>query len=165
MRPLFSEGLNPVRVCPHSVADLLPHAPPMVLLEEVVGWDQGKVITALTIHVESLFFVKDEGVPTYVGIEYMAQTCGAYAGIEAHNHGQRPRLGFLLGTRDYHAAQDWFRPGDRLVIEATEIYRQEGMGVFDCRISHNNEEIVSAQLNLYQPEENDPDTSVELKEG
>jgi hypothetical protein len=39
------------------------------------------------------------------------------------------------------------------------------MGVFDCRITHNNEEIVSAQLNLYQPEENDPDTSVELKEG
>jgi predicted hotdog family 3-hydroxylacyl-ACP dehydratase len=43
--------------------------------------------------------------------------------------------------------------GVRLVIDATEILRQDGMGVFDCRISRDGEELASAQLNLYQPDE------------
>jgi predicted hotdog family 3-hydroxylacyl-ACP dehydratase len=151
MPPLFLEGSDFVRSCLHPIADLLPHARPMVLLDEVLGWDQGKVVTALTIHSESPFFTKDEGVPAYVGLEYMAQTCGVYAGIEAHNHTQPVRLGFLLGTRNYHASKHWFRTGDRLVVEATEIFRQDGMGVFDCRITHGGQEVASAQINLFQP--------------
>jgi predicted hotdog family 3-hydroxylacyl-ACP dehydratase len=158
------EGADFVRSCPHPVADLLPHAPPMVLLEEVVGWDQGKVATALTIRSESPFFADGEGVPAYVGLEYMAQTCGVYAGIEAHNHARPVRLGFLLGTRNYHASKHWFRAGDRLVVEAVETFRQDGMGVFDCRITHEGEEIASARLNLFQPEENLSGTSGEMAE-
>ena len=126
----------------------------MVLLDEVLSWEQGKIATALTIRPESPFFSQDCGVPSYVGLEYMAQTCGVYAGIEAKNQGQPVRLGFLLGTRNFHAALDSFRLGDRLVVEATEIFRQDGMGAFDCRIKNGDEEVASAQLNLYQPDDN-----------
>ena len=147
----FLGGPYLVRSCSHSVVDLLPHAPPMVLLDEVLGWDQGRAVTALTIHPESPFFIKDNGIPAYVGLEYMAQTCGVYAGIEALNLGQPVRLGFLLGTRNFHTSQNWFYPGDRLVVDVTEVFRQETMGAFDCRIIHGDVEIASAQLNLYQP--------------
>jgi predicted hotdog family 3-hydroxylacyl-ACP dehydratase len=149
----FLEGLNPVRSCSHPVADLLPHAPPIVLLDEVLGWDEGRVIAALTIRPESPFFMTNNGIPSYVGLEYMAQTCGVYAGIEALNLDQPVRLGFLLGTRNFHASTSWFCPGYRLVIEATEICRQETMGVFGCRITHDDVELASAQLNLYQPKD------------
>jgi predicted hotdog family 3-hydroxylacyl-ACP dehydratase len=150
----FLEGYESMRCVSQSVNELLPHAPPMVLLDDVLGWDQGKVAAALTIHSQSQFLSENQGVPSYVGLEYMAQTCGIYAGLEAQAHGQPVRLGFLLGTRNYHASKDWFRLGDRLVIEATEMFRQDGMGVFDCRITCGDEEVASAQLNLYQPENN-----------
>ncbi len=143
-----------MRSVSYSVNALLPHAPPMVLLDEVLGWEQGKVATALTIRPESPFFSQEGGVPSYIGLEYMAQTCGVYAGIEAKNQEQPVRLGFLLGTRNFHASIDRFLLGDRLVIEATEVFRQDGMGVFDCRIKNGDEEIASAQLNLYQPDDN-----------
>ena len=154
MPHLSLEGGNLVRSLSYSVNDLLPHAPPMVLLDEVLRWEQGTVATTLTIRPESLFFTPDSGVPSYVGLEYMAQTCGIYAGIEAKIQGHPVRLGFLLGTRNFHASRDSFHLGDRLVIEATEVFRQDGMGVFDCRIKIGNEEVASAQLNLYQPEGN-----------
>jgi predicted hotdog family 3-hydroxylacyl-ACP dehydratase len=125
----------------------------MVLLDEVVGWDEGRVTAALTIHPESPFFMENNGVPSYVGLEYMAQTCGLYAGIEGRNLGQPVRLGFLLGTRDFHASTSWFKTAQRLVIEVTEIYREETMGVFGCRITHTDVELASAQLNLYQPKD------------
>jgi predicted hotdog family 3-hydroxylacyl-ACP dehydratase len=127
----------------------------MVLLDEVVGWDRGKVAAALTVHPASPFFSPDKGVPAYVGLEYMAQTCGIYAGIEARNHGLPVRLGFLLGTRNFHASRDWFGAGDRLTIEAVEIFREDKMAAFDCRIKCDGEEIASAQVNLYQPEESE----------
>lgn len=124
----------------------------MVLLDEVVGWDTGKVMAALTIRSDTPFFIEN-GVPSYVGLEYMAQTCGIYAGIEALNHKQPVRLGFLLGTRNFSASTDWFCLGQRLIVEATEVYRQETMGVFACRIMHDDVELASAQLNLYQPKD------------
>jgi predicted hotdog family 3-hydroxylacyl-ACP dehydratase len=124
----------------------------MILLDEVLGWDEGKVRTLVSISPESPFYIHDKGVPAYVGLEYMAQTCGVYAGIEGFNEGKPVRLGFLLGTRNYHSSASWFHPGDRLIIDATEIYRQETMGVFDCRIMLADAEVASAQVNLYQPE-------------
>ncbi len=142
-----------MRGCAHSVAELLPHGAPMVLLDAVLEWDNGYVGTRLNVRRDIPFFVPQQGVPSYVGLEYMAQTCGAYAGLEALALQQPVRMGFLLGTRNYHAGVDWFRAGDALVITAREILRQEGMGVFDCRIICQGVEIASAQLNLYQPED------------
>jgi predicted hotdog family 3-hydroxylacyl-ACP dehydratase len=149
-----------MRNCSYAVADLLPHTPPMVLLDEVLGWEQGQISTTLTIRPGIPFFMDDTGVPSYVGLEYMAQACGAYAGLEGLSFGRPVRLGFLLGTRSYHASVDWFVPGERLIININEIFRQELMGVFDCRITCNDIEVASAQLNLYQPED-----AVSLLEG
>ncbi len=143
-----------MRSCSYTVAELLPHGPAMVLLDEVLGWDQGYVSAALTIRSGIPFFVKEQtAIPSYVGLEYMAQTCGIYAGLEGLSFGQPVRLGFLLGTRNYHSKVDWFQAGDRLVITAREVLRQEFMGVFDCRIICNEVEVAAAQLNLYRPED------------
>ncbi len=134
------------------IETLLPHAPPMVLLDKVIAYEKTKITTALTPNAQSPFHA-EKGIPSYVGLEYMAQSCGVYAGLEALAHNQPPRLGFLLGTRNFHATQSHFTTGDTLHIHATEIFRQDGMGVFDCRIVCNNQEIATAQLNLYQPDE------------
>ena len=143
-----------MKTCPYALHDLLPHAPPMVLLDEVLGWDNGQAMTAVTMRNDSPFFTVDKGVRAYVGLEYMAQTCGVYAGIETLNAGLPVQPGYLLGTRNFHAAADWFLPGARLVIDVKEIFRQEKMAAFDCRIMLGEQLVASAQLNLYQADEN-----------
>ena len=142
-----------MRDCAYAIADLLPHAPPMVLLDGVLGWDRGQINTTLTIRSGIPFFVESRGVPAHVGLEYMAQACGAYAGLEGLSFGRPVRLGFLLGTRNYHASVDWFNPGEKLNVSIHEVLRQDLMGVFDCRIMCDGVELASAQLNLYQPED------------
>lgn len=142
-----------MRPCPTPVAELLPHAPPMVLLDAVLGWEPGAATAAVTIRPGIPFFEDGRGVPAHVGIEYMAQTCGAYAGLEGLRLGQPVRLGFLLGTRRYRARLDWFRPGERLEIGVAEVFRDHSMGVFDCRILCGGREVAAAQLNVYQPED------------
>jgi len=150
--------------CSYAVSDLLPHAPPMVLLDEVVCWERGNEVSAsITIHAQSPFFLDNNGVPSYVGLEYMAQTCGIYAGLEALAHNRPVRLGFLLGTRNFHASLRWFERGEKLFITARKVLHEDTMGVFDCRIRNAEAEIVSAQLNLYQPDDQKTESLTGLK--
>ncbi|MDR3439090.1 hotdog family protein [Telmatospirillum sp.] len=134
-------------------ADLLPHAPPMVLLDEVVGWTDDTVRAAVAITPDTPFFQPGHGVPAHVGIEWMAQTCGLYAGLEAMRAGLPVRLGFLLGSRRYKAVRAWFVDGERLTITVRLIFRESGLAVFDCKISTSDTDVATARLTVYQPDE------------
>ncbi len=139
--------------CSWPIEDLLPHARPMLLLDEALSWDAEGATAAVTIRPDHLF-ARAEGVPAHVGIEFMAQTCGVWAGAEAKRDGGAVRLGFLLGTRRYKAVQPFFSFGERLEISARLVFRDQGMGVFDCRISTaGGEMLAEAQLSVYQPGE------------
>ena len=141
--------------CPHRIEVLLPHGPPMILLDEVLGVDQTSITAGVTIRHDSLFLGAC-GVPSHIGIEYMAQACGAYAGVKALEFGEPVRIGYLLGTRLYEARIPWFRIGDRLIVSASEIYRDKHMGAFDCRIERQDEVVATAQLSVYQPAGSEP---------
>ena len=137
--------------CRYAPAELLPHRPPMILLDEIVSCDQASLVAAVTVG-EATLFREPEGVPVHVGLEYMAQACGAYAGAVARESGEPVRIGFLLGTRQYRAHVPWFRLGDRLTVSATLLYQDEQMGAFDCRIEVRGRLAAEAQLNVYQPD-------------
>lgn len=141
-----------MRPCLHPVVDLLPHRPPMVLLDRIEGWEDRRLAAVVGIRGDSPFFQPDRGVPAYIGIEYMAQSCAAYAGLEAVNAGCPVRIGYLLGTRRYLCKVLWFAPGQQLKVEISELFRDRVIGVFDCRIICEGREMAAAQLTVYQPE-------------
>jgi predicted hotdog family 3-hydroxylacyl-ACP dehydratase len=142
-----------MRSCSTPVSDLLPHAPPMVLLDSVQEWDDDCAVASVTIRPGIPFHHDGRGVPAHVGIEYMAQACGAFAGLEALAAGEPVRIGYLLGTRGYRASLDWFVDGTRLTVSAVQVFRDGPMGVFDCAIAADGHELATAQLNVYQPDE------------
>jgi predicted hotdog family 3-hydroxylacyl-ACP dehydratase len=136
-----------------SPEDLLPHRPPMVLLDQVVNHSDDAVTAALTIGPQTPFLEAGLGVPAHIGLEWMAQACGAFAGLEAQRANEPVRLGFLLGTRRYQAARAYFTEGERLEIGAKLVFREGGMGVFDCKIiGAGGADLAIAQLTVYQPE-------------
>jgi predicted hotdog family 3-hydroxylacyl-ACP dehydratase len=143
-----------MKACPYPVAELLPHAPPMVLLDEVLGYDGGRLQALVTIRDDSMF-CRGDGVPAHIAIEYMAQACGALAGIEARSANRPVRVGFLLGTRNFQSARDFFLAGERLLISVDEVFRDVEMGVFDGRVSVDDATLVTATLNVYQPQDMD----------
>lgn len=140
-----------MRPCSYPIVELLPHKPPMVLLDRVRGWDDGELEAEIEIRPGLPFHRPGEGVPAHVGIEYMAQACGAYVGLEAKSAAQPVRIGFLLGTRAYHAQTAYFRDGERLSVQVRQVLRETEIGVFDCRIACSDDERATARLNLYQP--------------
>ncbi|MBV9248981.1 MAG: hypothetical protein JO227_07040 [Acetobacteraceae bacterium] len=136
--------------CPWPIEELLPHQHPMILLDQVLRYDSGGV-TAFVIIRPDHPFAAAEGVPAHVGIELMAQACGAFVGAHARAEGMAPRIGLLLGTRDYRAHAGWFRMGDRLEITAEVLFRDTEMGVFACRVSRGSDTLAEAQLTVCEP--------------
>ncbi len=139
-----------MKPCPWPMTLLLPHAPPMVLLDEVVSYDDDRLAAVATI-ADGHPFLDGEKVPAHVGIELMAQTCGAYAGIQALVAGNPVSPGFLLGTRGFTSRTSHFRRGDRLEIAAVVVFRDAEMASFDCEIRLDGAVVAEARLNLHQP--------------
>ena len=133
-------------------AELLAHRSPMLLLDDIVAVDDTSIAAQVRIGPHSPFF-DGLGVPSYVGLEYMAQACGAYVGARAREAGRGPRIGYLLGTRNFVAHIGRYASGDRLDVGASCVYSDDEMGVFECRIRRGDVVVAEAQLNVYQPPE------------
>ncbi len=125
--------------------DLLPHQGAAVLLDSVLDASQTSLTAQVAIR-PGMPFHGDRGVPAHVGIEYMAQACGAFSGLRARRAGEPPRMGFLLGTRRYQANRDWFVDGEQLGVTVTLVYRDDNLGLFDCVIRSGNDVLARAQL-------------------
>ena len=138
------------------IRSLVPHAGPMVLLDRVISADDERLCAEVSIRSDSLFCTA-EGVGAWVGLEYMAQAVGAYAGYVAHLRGEAVKIGFLLGTRRFDCDRPFFPVGSCLRIHIKRIFQSEnGMGSFECRIDDGADEIARATLTVYQPADGAP---------
>lgn len=117
-----------------------------------MGYGEGWLQAEVDITGESMF-ADDRGVPAWIGMEYMAQTIAAYAGLQERNKGGVPKIGLLLGSRNYSSSVDYFAQGQTLRIEAgLEIVAANGLNVFNCEIT-GNETRAAAVVNVFQPED------------
>ncbi len=134
------------------IAQLVPHAGRMVLLDRVLAIADESIHCELVIHPDSLFCEAGR-VGAWIGIEYMAQAIAAFAGWHVRAHGEPVKPGFLLGTRRYRCHRAWFLAGDVLAIEATRVLQApSGLAAFECRISVGGALCAEATLSVYQPE-------------
>ena len=131
------------------VAEVVPHDPPMVLLDRVLTFDESTLSAEVTIRPDSRFCDGEE-VPGWVGLEYMAQAVAAHAGIEARKRGEPPSIGYRLGTRSYRSEVSAFPVGTTLTVHVESLYVEIGLGAFACRIE-SSFFLVSSLINFYHP--------------
>lgn len=135
------------------VAELLPHAGDMVLLDAVEMFDAESIETRLEVKPSGLLNLPDGSLPAWVGIEIMAQTVAAFAGCHARQAGLPVELGFLLGTRSFQCNVEHFPAGSLLRIRAIRSLQDDnGMGVFECHLDGPGIH-AEARLNVFRPPE------------
>ena len=134
--------------CP--IADLLPHNHPLILIDRVVDYTEDTIHTIVNIRNDSPFF-ENGAIPSYIGLEYMAQTVGAWTGLMARQQNQEPKIGFLLGSRKLILNVPTFKEGSTLDIHGLVKYNDGEMGSFECWVEIDGEQVVQANLNVFQP--------------
>lgn len=133
-----------------SVTELIPHRPPMVLIDEILDFDEEA--RSLTAAVD----VREEWKSNYVAIEYMAQTAAALAGYfdKLENAECPARPGFLLGTRHLLLDLPEFEVGERYFVKAVNEFFDENSAAFSCSIENASGEVVAtATLNAFRPDD------------
>ncbi|MBW8757194.1 MAG: hotdog family protein [Burkholderiales bacterium] len=129
----------------------VPHRGPLSLLDAVEHSDEHGIEARVRVPVDGVFG-GDDGVPAWVGIEYMAQAVAAWSGARARAAGGSPKVGYLLGSRRYEAAVPVFPVGaDLRVLAQCELMGDNGLGMFDCRIEHGGRVLASGRLSVYEP--------------
>ena len=147
-----------------DIACLLPHRPPMVLIDgvEVFDSDAKRVVVSVKIDDTNPFF-SDGGVPSWVAIEYMAQASAALVGLRDRSLAPdcAPRVGMLLGTRRMELRFSRFVAGEAYHVSAECMFEDTDAASFQCEIRDAADCVVaSATLNAYRP----PDMAAFLKE-
>lgn len=132
------------------IGELLPHGPEMTLIDRLVDYSPQRSIATVTITRHSRFVAVPDGVPAWVGIEYMAQTIAAHAGCAARLRGEPPAIGFLLGTRAYRSEVGAFPLGSVLTISVEPLVTDEKLAAFRCSIA-TERVLATAVVNTYQP--------------
>ncbi|GJM11033.1 MAG: 3-hydroxylacyl-ACP dehydratase [Lysobacteraceae bacterium] len=134
------------------LSTLIWHRGPMQLMDRVVVADRDSVSCEVTITNESTFLQSPFGVPAWVGIEYMAQTAAALAGVQAQLSDDDAPLGYLLGTRKLECLMAWFQVGDHLIASAREEFVDDnGLGAYACELACNGQVVSNCRLSVFRP--------------
>lgn len=138
-------------VSSYRLEDVLPHRPPMVLLDEIVSVDEkdrSLVATATA---------RGEWSENWSAIELMAQAAAALAGVFDRASGSdRPaRPGLLLGTRRITFAVPSFEVGRKYTVTARDVFSDAESASFECTVRDGDAVLASAVLNAYRPSDLD----------
>lgn len=135
-----------------SPETLMPHSAPMVLIDKLIDAGEDFVHTQVEIRPGIPFF-ENSGVPSYVGLEYMAQNIAVWSGLQSQKQGNSPKIGFLVGSRILTLTIPQFSEGSVLDVFGHMIFHSDEMASFDCWIEHKGKRLTEARLNVFQPED------------
>jgi predicted hotdog family 3-hydroxylacyl-ACP dehydratase len=129
--------------------EVLPHEPPMVLLDEVLFWEDKTARCRLRLR-EDTPLVDGGRVRSAAALEYMAQCVGVCTALRSLARNEPVRMGYLVGARVMSLEVDYFRVGDELVVEATEDYDGGELGFYACTVRRDGALVASATLSVYR---------------
>ncbi|PAU78120.1 ApeP family dehydratase [Halomonas salipaludis] len=141
---------------PCDIAHYVPHRHGMCLLDTLLEVGDEYLHAEVTPRRDDLFADRD-GIPGWVGLEWLAQAVAAWAGVQAVEGGGTPQIGFLLGTRRYRCQVSTFPFGQPIHIEVMLDFRADnGLGAFRGRLlDGEGQQLATATLNVFQPESRD----------
>lgn len=132
-----------------AITDLLPHRPPMVLLDEILSFEGSTARCKLTIRQDAPL-LEDGRVRAVAALEYMAQCAGICTMLRARERGGGPLRGYLVGARELRLETDAFSLGDELVVEISLTWEGAEIAVFQGLVTREGELLAQATLSVYR---------------
>lgn len=133
------------------IEDLVPHAPPMRMLDTLDAWESGYARCSMLVR-ETTPFVKNGELSTLLTIEHMAQAVAACLGYEAYQQGSSVRVGMILASRSFDMDRGALFVGETLTIEVRRQRGNEDLSHFLGEVHVAGERVSSAHMTIYHAE-------------
>ncbi|CAD7286956.1 hypothetical protein LMG7974_00168 [Campylobacter majalis] len=126
----------------------LPHSGKMVLIDEILEYSSDSIKVRSVIKDDNAFLENDKFY-TYKGIEMMAQSLGAFKGL---NSSDDFSLGFLISIREFEIFKHELGIGDEVVVSSkVSMQDDNGFGVWQSSMRVKDELVASASLSVLSP--------------
>jgi len=133
---------------PMAAQQLLPHRPPMLLVDALVAFEPGCGTVISVVHDGDLFVCEDGTLEPVAFVELIAQGYAAIKGYEDTLNGVPVREGFLVGSRKVSLLAE-ARVGDRLTIDIETSGHLEGFSVVDGVVRRDDEILAEGSIKLW----------------
>jgi predicted hotdog family 3-hydroxylacyl-ACP dehydratase len=111
------------------VADLVPHAPPTLALDELLRWEPGRAWLSLAVRSETLL-VHGGQLASVAVLEFLAQGVAACLGYEAFRTGGGVRVGMVVAVRRMVVHRASVAVGERLELEVAAVRTSDQVSTF-----------------------------------
>ncbi|MCB9566572.1 MAG: hypothetical protein H6710_05060 [Myxococcales bacterium] len=131
-----------------SVAVMLPHRPPMVLIDAVVAYEGDTITCRRTIAADEPYVEEGGVVPAAVAIEYIAQAVAVQRGVDGWLRGLPVSKGVLAAARALELHVDALAVGDELTIRAQALGQMAHIASFRGVVERRGEVVAEAQIQV-----------------
>jgi predicted hotdog family 3-hydroxylacyl-ACP dehydratase len=138
----------PILTLPMAAQQLLPHRPPMLLVDALIDFSDGRGTVVSEVRRDDLFVNDDGTLEAVAMIELIAQGYAAIKGYEDTRDGVAVRQGYLVGARKVSMLAKVY-VGDRLTIDVDPSGHLEGFSVVDGVIRRGEEIVAEGSLKLW----------------
>jgi predicted hotdog family 3-hydroxylacyl-ACP dehydratase len=129
------------------MVELIPHRPPMLLVDEVIAHEGLSVVCRTTIR-EDMPFVRDGEVPVLLALELFAQSAASLVALLASRGGAPLTSGAILGSREIKLYGDVLRVGDILEIHCEERMAIGVTAQIACELRRGGELLAEGSINV-----------------
>jgi len=136
------------------VTTYILHREPMLFVRSIVDAGERFVETDSYLSRSNIFYHRESGfIPSWLGIEMLAQTAGIWAGMEDERLQVPIKLGFLLGVRTYSTNIPGFSPEECYQNRIQTNFIADASVVFSGEILDSRGALcASGELTAFRPE-------------
>lgn len=135
---------------PMNIQGLIPHQPPMLLVDRLVHLQDDEAVSETVFSPDSIFLKDDGRLEEAALFEMMAQTFAA--AMAAGQGGPGPAAGYLVGLKRLKI-QGPARPGETVRVEVKIISRVDDFSVVQGEVSQGGHLLASGQITVFVPKE------------
>ena len=136
-----------------ELLSIIPHRDRMLLLDRVSSYDlEGRSIEAEYQITENCIFYDyaEQGVPSWVGFEFMAQAICAFCGIRDKMMGVPQKKGFILAVSQLQAGLPFFKAGSIISIKTREVERLYPVCVLEGELLLGGKKVLEGKLTIME---------------
>jgi len=127
---------------------IIPHKGKMLLLSRVIEYDIEHSIRAEYDITRNCLFYDPvlDGVPSWAGFEFIAQTISVLTGIRKREKGEKPNIGFILSIPSMRMEMPLFKNGSTVEIRVEETDCTDLIYTFEGAVFLENKKAIEGKL-------------------
>ncbi len=153
--PLTKTGKKLRCPLPFPAEIIVPHRPPMLLIDKLLERDREKETALLQAIVPSNGpFVYQKQLLDEYFIELCAQAMAVVNGYDAWLDNERPKEGFLVGIEQFKFKTSFQLEEDNILyIQVNKKFQFANITIMNCKIYYNQQEIIIGDLKVWSKTE------------